>query len=62
MVVYDEIQNAGNQECLTQLHVFSKFQDLAHGGNFRQDGRLLVAGTEEGTVKVSCLNFSAHRC
>lgn len=30
----------------------SKFQENAYGGNFRKDGRLLVAGDEEGNVKL----------
>lgn len=30
----------------------SKFQENAYGGSFRQDGRLLVAGDEQGLVKV----------
>lgn len=30
----------------------SKFQENAYGGSFRKDGRLLVAGDEEGNVKL----------
>lgn len=30
----------------------SKFQENAYGGSFRRDGRLLVAGDEEGNVKL----------
>lgn len=30
----------------------SKFQENAYGGSFRNDGRLLVAGDEEGNVKL----------
>ncbi|XP_055906860.1 U3 small nucleolar RNA-associated protein 15 homolog [Eupeodes corollae] len=30
----------------------SKFQENAYGGSFRQDGRLLVAGDEQGSVKL----------
>ena len=37
---------------LKPAHALSKFSDLAHGGSFRQDGRLLVAGSEEGHIKV----------
>ena len=40
-------------DTLTSEKAFSKFKDLAHCGSFRKDGRLLVAGTEEGTVKVN---------
>lgn len=31
---------------------FSKFQENAYGGTFREDGRLLVAGDEQGNVKL----------
>ena len=37
---------------LKPAQALSKFSDLAHGGSFRQDGRLLVAGSEEGHIKV----------
>lgn len=30
----------------------SKFQENAYGGSYRQDGRLLVAGDEQGSVKL----------
>lgn len=30
----------------------SRFQESAYGGTFRQDGRLLVAGDEQGAVKL----------
>jgi len=30
----------------------SKFQENAYGGSFRKDGRLLVAGDEQGSVKL----------
>lgn len=30
----------------------SKFQENAHGGSYRQDGRLLVAGDDQGLVKI----------
>ena len=30
----------------------SKFKEGAYGGRFRKDGKLLVAGTDEGQVKV----------
>lgn len=39
-------------ENLQSEKALSKFRDLAHCGSFRQDGNLIVAGTEEGTVKV----------
>lgn len=52
MVVYEEVRGEDESERLTPIHAFSKFQDLAHCGSYRADGRLLVAGSEEGTVKV----------
>ncbi|XP_032824460.1 U3 small nucleolar RNA-associated protein 15 homolog isoform X2 [Petromyzon marinus] len=35
---------------------FTRFRDVAFGATFRADGRLLVAGSEEGVVRV----FEAH--
>lgn len=39
---------------ITKLVVknLSRFQETAYGGTFRQDGRLLVAGDEQGYVKL----------
>uniref|UniRef100_A0A1A9WMA4 U3 small nucleolar RNA-associated protein 15 homolog n=1 Tax=Glossina brevipalpis TaxID=37001 RepID=A0A1A9WMA4_9MUSC len=39
---------------ITKLVVknLSRFQETAYGGTFRQDGRLLVAGDEQGLVKL----------
>uniref|UniRef100_W8B2N6 U3 small nucleolar RNA-associated protein 15 homolog n=1 Tax=Ceratitis capitata TaxID=7213 RepID=W8B2N6_CERCA len=39
---------------ITKLVVknLSRFQETAYGGTFRQDGRLLVAGDEQGFVKL----------
>lgn len=39
---------------ITKLVVknLSRFQETAYGGTFRQDGRLLVAGDEQGSVKL----------
>lgn len=39
---------------ITKLVVtnLSRFQETAYGGTFRQDGRLLVAGDEQGNVKL----------
>jgi U3 small nucleolar RNA-associated protein 15 len=31
---------------------FSRFKDKAYSGSFRKDGKLLVAGGEEGIVQV----------
>lgn len=31
---------------------FSRFKDVAYSGTFRQDGRLLVAGGQNGIVQV----------
>lgn len=31
----------------------SRFQEVAYSGCFRHDGKLLVAGSEEGVVKVT---------
>lgn len=45
---------------LESQKAISKFQDLAHCGSFRSDGRLLVAGTEEGTVKVQKFHLSSE--
>lgn len=52
VVVYEEVRSEDESERLTPIHAISKFQDLAHCGSYRADGRLLVAGSEEGTVKV----------
>lgn len=30
----------------------SRFQRLAYGGKFRQDGQLLLTGSEDGLVKL----------
>jgi U3 small nucleolar RNA-associated protein 15 len=32
---------------------FSRFKDVAYSGCFRQDGKLLVAGGQNGIVQVS---------
>ena len=31
---------------------FTRFKDAAFGGSFRSDGKLLIAGTDEGHVKL----------
>lgn len=31
---------------------FTRFKEAAYGGSFRSDGKLLIAGTEEGHVKL----------
>lgn len=33
---------------------FSRFKDVAYSGCFRQDGKLLVAGGQNGIVQVRC--------
>lgn len=39
-------------ETRQKIKVFSRFLDIAYSGNFRPDGKLLVAGDEKGNVKL----------
>lgn len=41
-----------HRETTQVWRTISRFQRSAYGGKFRQDGQLLVAGTEEGVVKL----------
>ncbi len=34
------------------VKTFSRFQDGVHSGSYRNDGKLLVAGSEEGAIKL----------
>ncbi|XP_026870953.2 U3 small nucleolar RNA-associated protein 15 homolog [Electrophorus electricus] len=34
------------------LRSFTRFRDTAYGGSFRSDGKLLVAGSEEGIIRL----------
>ena len=36
-----------------QLHkTISRFKEVAYGGSFRDDGKLLIAGGDEGIVRL----------
>lgn len=34
------------------IRSFTRFRDTAYGGSFRGDGKLLVAGSEEGLIRL----------
>ncbi|XP_017320973.2 U3 small nucleolar RNA-associated protein 15 homolog [Ictalurus punctatus] len=44
-----QVYGAHSQE---PLRSYSRFRDTAYGGSFRGDGKLLVAGSEEGLVRL----------
>lgn len=37
------------------VKTISRFKEVAHSGNIRADGKLVVAGDDSGLVQVSCL-------
>ncbi|MPC29304.1 U3 small nucleolar RNA-associated protein 15 homolog [Portunus trituberculatus] len=41
-----------HRETTQVWRTISRFQRLAYGGRFRQDGQLLLAGSEEGAIKL----------
>ena len=40
---------------------FTRFKDKAYSGTFRGDGKLLVAGGEDGIVQVGQLNMGGEQ-
>ncbi|MCI4379567.1 hypothetical protein PGIGA_G00229640 [Pangasianodon gigas] len=44
-----QVYGAHSQE---PLRSYSRFRDTAYGGSFRGDGKLLVAGSEEGLIRL----------
>lgn len=51
-VLFSQIQIYSSQSTEVLRRV-SHFKESAYGGRFRHDGKLLVAGGQEGIVKVS---------
>ncbi|KAK2848448.1 hypothetical protein Q7C36_010130 [Tachysurus vachellii] len=44
-----QVYGAHSQE---PIRTYSRFRDTAYGGSFRGDGKLLVAGSEEGLIRL----------
>lgn len=55
VILYDGLTRNVNR-------TISRFKDTAYSGCFRADGKLLVAGSQDGVVQVSHAHVSGGYC